>query len=262
MDYLNIEFNEHDGIARIWLNRPDKLNSFTTGMHRELADALGRVEQGGARVLVLSGRGRGFCAGQDLADAQPGGSGADTDLGALVDTWYAPLIRRLNALPLPVVVGVNGVAAGAGASVALSCDIVIAAESAKFIQAFARIGLVPDAGGTHFWPRMVGMQRAMGAALFAEPVTAVQAEQWGLIWRSVPDDALEATIQDMHDRLAKGATRAFAATKKALYESGHNSLEAQIDLECELQREMGHTDDYLEGMRAFAEKRPPRFTGR
>lgn len=262
-EYQHIEFSYRDGVGHIVLNRPDTLNSFTQVMHEDLRAALSFLEsRDDLRGVIITGRGRGFCAGQDLSERKPLPEGQRRDLGEGIVNNYRPLVLRLRALPAPTVCVVNGVAAGAGASVALACDIVVAVESAKFIQAFARIGLVPDAGGTHFWPRMVGMQRAMGAALFAEPVTAAQAEQWGLIWRCVPDDALEATVQDMHDKLANGATRAFAATKKALYESGHNSLAAQIDLECELQREMGHTDDYLEGMRAFAEKRPSRFTGR
>lgn len=261
--YQHIEFSYREGVGHVVLNRPATLNSFTQVMHEDLRAALSFMEsRDDLRGVILTGRGRGFCAGQDLSERKPLPPGERRDLGEGIDINYKPLILRLRALPVPTVCVVNGVAAGAGASVALACDVVFAAESAKFLQAFARIGLVPDAGATHFWPRLVGMQRSMGAALFAEPVSAAQAEQWGLIWKCIPDDAQEATIQDIHDKLATGATRAYAGTKKALYESGHNSLEAQIDLERDLQREMGYTEDYLEGMLAFAEKRPAKFSGR
>ncbi|MFT0546581.1 enoyl-CoA hydratase-related protein [Allopusillimonas ginsengisoli] len=261
--YEHITFDYTDGVGRIVLNRPDTLNSFTQIMHNDLKAALSFLEaQNDLRGLILTGTGRGFCAGQDLSERKPLAAGQKRDLAESIDKNYRSLVLRLRALPVPTVCIVNGVAAGAGASVALACDVVMAAKSSRFIQAFSRIGLMPDAGGTYFWPRMVGTQRAMGAALFGEPVSAEQAEAWGLIWRSVPDEELEATIDSVHAWLANGATRSFAATKQAIYASGDNSLEAQINLERDHQRELGYTDDYQEGMAAFREKRAPRFSGR
>lgn len=262
-EYQHIKFSYHEGVGHITLNRPDTLNSFTQIMHDDLKAALSFLEgQDDLRGLIFTGAGRGFCAGQDLSERKPLPAGQKRDLGLGIDTNYRSLVLRLRALPAPVVCVVNGVAAGAGASVVLACDIIFAVESAKFVQAFAKIGLLPDAGGTYFWPRMVGTQRTMGAALFAEPVSARQAEAWGLIWRCISDDELESTIALVHDRLAGGATRAFAATKQAVYASGSNTLEAQINYERDLQRELGYSEDYLEGMVAFGEKRPPHFTGR
>ena len=261
--YQHIQFSYLEGVGRIVLNRPDTLNSFTQIMHDDLKAALTFLEsRDDLRGVIRTGAGRGFCAGQDLSERKPLPAGQRRDLSEGIDRNYRSLVLRLRALPAPVVGVGNGVAAGAGANVVLAGDIVIAVKSAKFIQAFAKIGLLPDAGGTYFWPRLVGMQRSMGAALFAEPVSAEKAEQWGLIWSCIPDDALEETLESVHRHLADGATRAFAATKQALYASGDNSLEAQINAERDLQRELGYTDDYLEGMHAFGEKRPPRFTGR
>lgn len=262
-EYQHIKFNYQEGVGHITLNRPDTLNSFTQIMHDDLKAALSFLEsQDDLRGVILTGSGRGFCAGQDLTERKPMPPGEKRDLGVGIDNNYRPLVLRLRALPAPVVCVVNGVAAGAGASVVLACDIIFAVKSAKFVQAFSKIGLVPDAGGTYFWPRMVGTQRTMGASLFAEPVSAEKAEQWGLIWRCIPDDELESTIAMVHKQLANGATRAFAGTKQAVYASDANSLEAQINLERDLQREMGYTDDYLEGMVAFGEKRAPQFKGR
>src|SRR5690606_31750344 len=192
MSYESIQFELNQGIARIVLNRPDKLNSFTAAMHGELADALSKVEAGGARVLVLTGNGRGFCAGQDLSEREMGTGGSTVDLGETIEKYYAPLVRRLNALPMPVVVGVNGVAAGAGANLALAGDIVIAKESASFIQPFCRLGLLPDTGGTYVLPRLVGRARALGLSLLGDKLSAQKAEQWGLIWACVTDDAFDA----------------------------------------------------------------------
>lgn len=265
MDHVHkhITFDYTDGVGRIVLNRPDTLNSFTQIMHDDLKAALSFLEaQKGLRGVILTGAGRGFCAGQDLSERKPLPDGQKRDLAESIDKNYRSLVLRLRALPAPVVCIVNGVAAGAGASVALACDIVMAVKSARFIQAFSRIGLMPDAGGTYFWPRMAGTQRAMGAALFGDPVSAEQAEAWGLIWRCIPDDELGATMASVHDWLANGATRSFAATKQAIYASGDNALEAQINLERDHQRLLGYTDDYREGMAAFREKRPPRFKGR
>ncbi len=262
MDYKNIEFVNEGGIARIWLNRPDKLNSFTAEMHTELADALGRVEEGGARVLLLSGRGRGFCAGQDLSERQPGEDGGRVDLGETVEKFYAPLVRRLNALPLPVVMGVNGVAAGAGANLALAGgDIVIAAESASFIQPFCRLGLVPDTGGTYALPRLVGRARAMGLAMLGDNLSAQQAQQWGLIWESVPDDQFQDRLDALAEHFSRAPTKGLAYTKRAMQQSLGNTLETQLDLERDLMRELGASDDYAEGVAAFMGKRQPVFKG-
>jgi len=259
MNYKNIEFDLTDGIARITLDRPDKLNSFTEAMHIELADALERIEGQGARVLVLTGNGRGFCAGQDLSERQPGDG--DIDLGETVDRFYAPLVRRLRNLPMPVVVGVNGVAAGAGANLALAGDIVIAARSASFIQAFCRLGLIPDTGGTYFLPRLAGHARAMGLAMLGDKLSAEQACQWGLIWECVDDDALAARLDALARHFAAAPTKGLAYTKRALNASLGNSLDAQLDLERDMMRELGRSHDYREGVAAFMDKRQPEFKG-
>ncbi|WP_278490620.1 2-(1,2-epoxy-1,2-dihydrophenyl)acetyl-CoA isomerase PaaG [Achromobacter insolitus] len=260
--YTQIRFTLERGVGVITLNRPDRLNSFTEVMHAELARALDVLEaDSGLRGLIITGAGRGFCAGQDLGERRPAEDGSRRDLSLILEKCYRPLISRLHALPVPVVCMMNGVAAGAGASLALACDVVFAVESARFVQAFSKIGLLPDAGGTWFLPRLVGSARAMGAALFGEALSARQAEAWGLIWRVVPDSALADTLAEVADTLAAGPTRAYAATKTALHASSGNTLAQQFDLECRLQRELGYTDDYLEGMRAFAQKRAPAFTG-
>ncbi|WP_313372144.1 2-(1,2-epoxy-1,2-dihydrophenyl)acetyl-CoA isomerase PaaG [Achromobacter animicus] len=261
--FTQIQFTLERGVGVITLNRPERMNSFTEVMHGELSRALDLLEgHDNLRGLVITGAGRGFCAGQDLGERKPAEDGSRRDLSLMLEKCYRPLINRLRALPVPVVCIMNGVAAGAGASLVLACDVVFAVESARFVQAFSKIGLLPDAGGTWFLPRLVGSARAMGAALFGESVSAAQAEAWGLIWRAVPDAALAETIQQVTDTLAAGPTRAYGATKAALQASSGNTLAQQFDLECRLQRELGYTDDYLEGMRAFAEKRPPAFTGK
>jgi 2-(1,2-epoxy-1,2-dihydrophenyl)acetyl-CoA isomerase len=263
MSYEQIRFESTAGIARITLDRPDRLNSFTTQMHGELRDALARVQKDpDARVLLLTGAGRGFCAGQDLSDRKVAPGAAPVDLGASIEENYKPLVLGLQALPVPVVCAVNGVAAGAGANLALACDIVVAARSASFIQAFCRIGLVPDSGGTYFLPRLVGSARAMGLALLGDKLHAEDAERIGLIWRCVDDAELSATVERLLEQLASAPTRGLAAIKRALHASAGNTLEAQLDLERDLQRELGRSADYREGVAAFAAKRLPQFIGK
>ena len=262
MAYNTILFDLSGGAARLTLNRPDRLNSFTVEMHDEVADALTEVEAGGARVLLLTGAGRGFCAGQDLSDPAVAPGGAGVDLGASIEDRYNPLVRRLIALPMPVVCAVNGVAAGAGANLALCADIVIAARGAKFIQSFANIGLLPDSGGTWVLPRLIGQARAMGLALTGQPLSADQAEAWGMIWKAVDDADLTAEAAALVDRFAAAPTQGLAATKRALHAAFASDLDTQLDLERDLQRALGATADYQEGVAAFLAKRPPVFTGR
>ena len=263
MTAATILLERADGIARITLNRPDRLNSFNSEMHAALREALAQVQADTSlRVLLLTGAGRGFCAGQDLGDRAVAPGATPVDLGASIDANYRPLVLALRELPMPVVCAVNGVAAGAGANIALACDIVIAAKSASFIQAFCRIGLLPDSGGTYFLPRLVGTARAMGLALLGDKLPASMAAEWGLIWQCVDDANLASTVDALLGQLAKAPTRGLAATKRALYASATATLAAQIDLERDLQRELGYSSDYREGVAAFGAKRPPEFTGR
>lgn len=259
MAYQTIDFKVDGGIARLTLNRPDRLNSFTVEMHEEVADALDQVAD--ARVLVLTGAGRGFCAGQDLNDRAVA-PGESVDLGESLELRYNPLIRRLTNLPMPVIARVNGVAAGAGANIALACDIVIAAKSAKFIQSFANIGLVPDSGGTWILPRLVGQARAMGLALTGEALPAEKAAEWGLIWKAVEDDALDGEVDALAAKFATAPTAGLARTKAAIRAGWTAALNDHLDAERDAQRSLGSGMDYKEGIAAFLEKRPPNFTGR
>ncbi len=261
MAYETILFEIADGAARLTLNRPDRLNSFTVQMHEEVAAALDEVESAGARVLLLTGAGRGFCAGQDLSDRSVAPGGGGVDLGASLEERYNPLVRRLAGLPMPVIAAVNGVAAGAGANIALACDIVIAARSAKFIQSFANIGLVPDSGGTWSLPRLVGTARAIGLAFLGDKLSAEQAAQWGMIWRCVDDAEFSKVVDELARQFAVAPTRGLARTKHAIYSSGERTLEEQLDVERDYQRELGFSSDYAEGVSAFTEKRTPRFSG-
>lgn len=263
MTYQTILFEVSGGVARLTLNRPDRLNSFNVQMHKEVREALSQLTNTAeARVLVFTGAGRGFCAGQDLGDraVAPGGQGVD--LGDSIENYYKPLVLAFRNLPMPVIGAVNGVAAGAGANIALACDLVIATKSASFVQAFSKLGLVPDSGGTWFLPRLLGNARAMGLALLGDKLPAEQAAQWGLIWRCVEDAEFKSTVDQLATQLAAAPTRGLARTKQAIYESWSHSLEQQLDQERDFQRELGRSQDYAEGVAAFTEKRTPKFTGR
>jgi 2-(1,2-epoxy-1,2-dihydrophenyl)acetyl-CoA isomerase len=250
----------HQGWTCLTLNRPDRLNAFNDEMHGLLADALVAIDADAAcRAVLLTGAGRGFCAGQDLGDRL--GRTEPPDLGVSVDAFYNKLIRRLRALRKPVVCAVNGVAAGAGANIALACDLELAARSARFIQSFARIGLVPDSGGSYFLPRLVGDARARALTMLAEPLGAEQAEAWGMIYKVVDDRELEAEARALTARLATQPTQSLARIKQALNASASNTLDTQLDLERDLQQACGRTPDYAEGVRAFVEKRQAVFTG-
>jgi 2-(1,2-epoxy-1,2-dihydrophenyl)acetyl-CoA isomerase len=261
MAYETIQFELQNGIARLTLNRPDRLNSFNVQMHEEVADAL-RSLDGVARVLVITGAGRGFCAGQDLSDRAVAPDSEAVDLGLSVETYYNPLIRKIASLNLPVICAVNGVAAGAGANIALACDIVIAAQSAKFIESFAKIGLIPDSGGTWILPRLIGQARALAVALTGEPVSAEQAAAWGMIWKCVEDDQLKAEADALAENFARGPTLGLAATKHAIRASSLKTLDEELDNERDLMRQLGRTADYREGVAAFLAKRQAVFQGR
>lgn len=258
-----IAYEVVDGVARLVLNRPDRLNSFTVQMHQELAAALvDAAARGDVRAVLLTGAGRGFCAGQDLSDREVAPGAEPVDLGNSVEKYYAPLVRAITALAKPVICAVNGVAAGAGANIAFACDIVLAARSAKFIQSFANIGLIPDTGGTWVLPRLAGQARALGLALTGEPLPAEKAEAWGMIWKCVDDDKLADESMALARRFASGPTRGLVATKLSLRTSFARTLDESLELERELMRELGFSADYQEGVAAFMEKRVPNFTGR
>lgn len=258
MTYETILF-EAGTVARITLNRPDRLNSFTAHMHEELRDALANL--GDARVVVLTGSGRGFCAGQDLNDRAVA-PGEAVDLGETVAKSWNPLIRTLASLPQPVIARVNGVAAGAGANIALACDIVVAAKSAKFIQSFSAIGLIPDSGGTWILPRLVGQARALGLALTGEPLPAERAAEWGLIWKAVDDDALDGEVHVIANKLASLPPLGLSAIKEMIRTSWQYSLDEELERQAGAMRRLGYTEDYREGVAAFLEKRPAAFKGR
>ncbi|TAN48039.1 MAG: 2-(1,2-epoxy-1,2-dihydrophenyl)acetyl-CoA isomerase [Rhodospirillales bacterium] len=250
------------GVATITLNRPDKLNSFTEAMHGEMLSIVQRVgADASVRAVLLTGVGRGFCAGQDLSDPIMRTGPDAADMGDTIDRLYNRLIRAMKAIPVPVVCAVNGVAAGAGANLALACDIVLAARSASFIQAFAKIGLVPDSGGTWFLPRLVGPSRAMALSLLGEKVSAEQAEKWGMIWKVVDDASLMDEANALAQHLASQPTKALGLIKQALQASWSNTLDQQLDLERDLQRMASKSPDYALGVAAFLAKRPPQFTG-
>lgn len=258
MTYDTLRF-EPGTITRITLNRPDRLNSFTVVMHEELRDALAKVDD--ARVIVITGAGRGFCAGQDLNDRSVA-PGETVDLGTTVEQYWNPLVRKITSLPQPVIARVNGVAAGAGANIALACDLVVAGKSAKFIQSFSAIGLIPDSGGTWALPRLVGQARALGLALTGEPLAAEKAADWGLIWKAVEDEALDDEVDAIATRLASLPPLGLAAIKEMIRSSTQYSLDEELDRQAGAMRRLGFTADYREGVAAFLEKRPPNFTGR
>jgi 2-(1,2-epoxy-1,2-dihydrophenyl)acetyl-CoA isomerase len=259
MEEKTILVERRPGYRSITLNRPQRLNAFSESMHRELKVAIDAAESDSAcRALLLTGAGRAFCAGQDLNE-RLSQAGEPTVLGNALEAHYNPLVRKLRALPFPVVAAVNGIAAGAGANIALACDIVLAARSASFVQAFIRIGLVPDCGGTWFLPRLIGPARARALALTGEPLPAETAEAWGLIWKTLADDVLLDEAHKLCRHFASAPAVGLALTKRALDESWDNDLDTQLDLEREMQREASLTPDYAEGVRAFLQKRAPVF---
>ncbi|NUE92733.1 2-(1,2-epoxy-1,2-dihydrophenyl)acetyl-CoA isomerase PaaG [Acinetobacter seifertii] len=263
MDYQNIIAEEKNGVGYLTFNRPKALNSFNVDMHREVAEVLNLwTKNPDVRCVVISGEGRGFCAGQDLGDRVVDPNAEAPDLGYSIETYYNPLIKTIVNMPKPVICAVNGVAAGAGANIALACDLVIAAKSANFVQAFCRLGLVPDSAGTWFLPRAVGHARAMGLTLLGDKLPAETAKEWGMIWDVVEDADLKTKVTELAERLAKQPTFGLSLIKKAIHQSSNNTFDEQMVLERDLQRIAGRSEDYREGVQAFMNKREPNFKGR
>lgn len=263
MDYQNIIAEEKNGVGYLTFNRPKALNSFNVDMHREVAEVLSLwTKNPDVRCVVISGEGRGFCAGQDLGDRVVDPNAEAPDLGYSIETYYNPLIKTIVNMPKPVICAVNGVAAGAGANIALACDLVIAAKSANFVQAFCRLGLVPDSAGTWFLPRAVGHARAMGLTLLGDKLPAETAKEWGMIWDVVEDAELKAKVTELAERLAEQPTFGLSLIKKAIHQSSNNTFDEQVLLERDLQRIAGRSEDYREGVQAFMNKREPNFKGR
>jgi 2-(1,2-epoxy-1,2-dihydrophenyl)acetyl-CoA isomerase len=260
MSYETIQLEIADGVARLTLNRPDRLNSFTAQMHEELRDALAAAAE--ARVIVMTGAGRAFCAGQDLNERAVASSDHPVDLGMTVETGWNPLITTLSSIPQPVIARVNGVAAGAGANIALACDIVVAARSARFIQSFSAIGLIPDSGGSWILPRLVGQARAMALALTGEPVPAAKAEEWGMIWKCIDDAELDSEVDSIAEKLAALPPLGLAAIKSIIRSTWGRTLPEELKLQRDEMRRLGFTQDYREGVAAFLEKRPAKFVGK
>jgi 2-(1,2-epoxy-1,2-dihydrophenyl)acetyl-CoA isomerase len=264
MNYSLIQFDVHDGVARLTLNRPDKMNSFNADMHAEVRDALDSIQTNAAvRVLVITGAGRGFCAGQDLADAEVRFTPGETppDLGYVVERHYKPLVMRLSQLRVPTIAAVNGIAAGAGASLALACDLVVATQSASFVLPFSNIGLIPDTGCSWHLPQRIGQARAMGLALTGKKLPAAQAAEWGMIWEAVEDAAFATTVDTLAAKLATMPTKALVRTRQAMQLANTHTFEEHLTYEGSLMRELGKSADYVEGVSAFLEKRAPKFTG-
>ncbi|MGB0902225.1 2-(1,2-epoxy-1,2-dihydrophenyl)acetyl-CoA isomerase PaaG [Halocynthiibacter sp.] len=261
-DSQTVLVETHENWVEITLNRPERLNSFNEEMHLALRAALESARDNGARAVLLTGAGRGFCAGQDLSDRDPSKSDKPRDLGETVATFYAPLVRLIRSLEFPVVCAVNGVAAGAGANLALACDIVLATESAKFIQSFAKVGLIPDTGGSWHLPHLIGEARAKGLAFTAEPLPAKKAEDWGLIWKALPDDGFMDAAREMTANFANGPTLGLGLTKSCIQAACMNTLSDHLDLETEAMRTCGNSEDYREGVASFLEKRAPEFKGK
>lgn len=262
MDYQTIIVAEKNAVGYLSFNRPQQLNSFNEKMHQEVAQVLKAwAKDGDIRAVVIGAVGRGFCAGQDLNDRVVDPNAAAPDLGASIEKYYNPLIKTITSMPKPVICAVNGVAAGAGANIALACDIVVAAKSASFVQAFCRLGLVPDSGGTWFLPRLVGRAHAMGLAMLGDKLSAEQALQWGMIWQVTADEDLTQQVSDLAEHLAKQPTYGLSLIKQAIHASADHSLEQQLVLERDLQRLAGRSHDYKEGVQAFMQKRPPQYTG-
>jgi 2-(1,2-epoxy-1,2-dihydrophenyl)acetyl-CoA isomerase len=262
MSYETIEFSISEGVAVLTLNRPESLNSFNAQMHAEVRSALKEVKKDSSvRCLLLTGNGRGFCAGQDLGDRNVAPGTAAPNLGESIEKNYSPMLRTIRSLEMPVICAVNGVAAGAGANIAFACDIVLAAKSASFIQAFCKIGLIPDCGGTWTLPRLVGPARAMALSLLGDKISAEQAEQWGMIWKSIDNESLQTEAMTMAQHFASQPTKGLALIKRAIQASANNTFDEQLDLERDLQTLAGRTDDYREGVAAFIGKRKPDFKG-